>query len=134
MTKRFWLSTLVIFVLAMATDFLLHGVILHRDYAKLTNLLMRTESDSQHYFGWMLLAHVFMAGAFVWIYQRGREDKPFLSQGLRFGLVVALLMVVPNYLIYYVVQPMPGLLVAKQIGFDLVRMLILGVAVAWSNK
>ncbi len=133
MTKRFWLSTLVIFVLAMATDFLLHGLILHGDYALLPNL-MRTEADSQHYFGWMLLAHVLIAGAFVWIYQRGKEDKPFLSQGLRFGLAVALLMVVPGYLIYYVVQPLPGLLVAKQVGFDLVRMLMLGVVVAWMNK
>jgi len=133
MTKRFWLSTLVIFVLAMATDFLLHAVLLHGDYALLPNL-MRTEADSQRYFGWMLLAHVFIAGAFVWIYQRGREDKPFLSQGLRFGLAVALLTVVPGYLIYYVVQPLPGLLVAKQIGFDLVRTLILGVVVAWMNK
>ena len=133
MTKRFWLSTLVIFVLAMATDFLLHAVLLHGDYALLPNL-MRTEADSQRYFGWMLLAHVFIAGAFVWIYQRGREDKPFLSQGLRFGLAVALLTVVPGYLIYYVVQPLPGLLVAKQIGFDLMRMLILGVVVAWMNK
>jgi len=117
----------------MATDFLLHAVLLHGDYAQLPNM-MRTEADSQHYFGWMLLAHALMAGAFVWIYQRGQEDKPFLSQGLRFGLVVALLMVVPGFLIYYVVQPLPGLLVAKQIGFDLMRMLILGVAVAWMNK
>lgn len=133
MTKRFWLSTFVIFVLAMATDFLLHAVLLHGDYALIPNL-MRTEADSQRYFGWMLLAHVLIAGAFVWIYQRGKEDKPFLSQGLRFGLAVALLMVVPGYLIYYVVQPLPGLLVAKQVVFDLVRTLILGVAVAWMNK
>lgn len=29
---------------------------------------------------------------------------------------------------------MPGLLVAKQIGFDLIRTLILGVVVAWMNR
>ena len=133
MTKKFWISTVVIFVLMMATDFALHGVILHADYAQLPNL-MRTEADSQHYFGWMILAHVLIAGSFVWIYQRGREDKPWLGQGLRFGLVVALLTVIPTYLIYYVVQPTPGMLVAKQIGFDLVRLLILGVVVAGMNK
>ena len=133
MNKKFWISTLVIFVLAMATDFLLHGVLLHGDYAQLPNL-MRTEADSQHYFGWMIFAHALIAGAFVWIYQRGREEKPFLGQGLRFGFVIALLTIVPTYLIYYVVQPMPGLLVAKQIAFDLVRLLALGVVVAWMNK
>lgn len=33
----------------------------------------------------MLLAHVIMAGAFVWIYARGTENKPLLGQGLRCG-------------------------------------------------
>lgn len=130
MNKRFWLSTLVVFVVAMLTDFLLHGLLLHGDYAQLPNL-MRTETDSQQYFPLMLLAHVFMAGALVWIYQRGREDKPWLGQGLRFGLVVAFLTVVPTYLIYYVVQPLPGMLVMKQIIFDLIRTAGLGVVVAW---
>lgn len=133
MTKKFWLSTFVIFVLGMATDFLLHGVLLHGDYALLPNI-MRPEADQQHYLGWMIFAHVLIAGALVWIYQRGRENKPFVAQGLRFGLVVALLTVVPTYLIYYVVQPMPGMLVAKQVAFDFVRMLLMGVAVAALNK
>ncbi len=29
-------------------------------------------------------------GAFVWIYQRGTEDKPWVQQGLRFGIAIAL--------------------------------------------
>ncbi len=133
MTKKFWISTLVVFLLAMVTDFLLHGVILHADYAALPNL-MRTEADSQRHFLWMIVAHVLISGAFVWIYQRGREDRPWLGQGLRFGLVIALLTVVPTYLIYYVVQPMPEALVIKQICFDVVRLLLLGVVVAGMNK
>jgi hypothetical protein len=44
-----------------------------------------------------------MAGAFVWIYSRGVADAPWVPQGLRFGLAVALLTVVPTYTIYYVV-------------------------------
>lgn len=130
MTKKFWLCSLALFVVAMATDFVLHGLLLHADYAQLPSL-MRTEADSQAYFHWMILAHVFIALAFVWIYQHGREAKPWLGQGLRFGLAVALLTVVPTYLIYYVVQPLPGMLVAKQIAFDLVRTIGLGVFVGW---
>lgn len=38
------------------------------------------------------------------------------------------------HLIYYAVQPLLGLLVDKRMGFDLVRMLVLGVAMAWMNK
>jgi Zn-dependent protease len=54
-----------------------------------------------------------------------------VSQGLRFGIAVALLTSVPTYMIYYVVQPMPGSVVAKQIIFDSALMVILGVLVAW---
>jgi hypothetical protein len=39
---------------------------------------------------------------------RGVEAKPWVAQGERFGIAVALLTVWPTYLIYYVVQPMPG--------------------------
>ncbi len=39
----------------------------------------------------------------------GRDaDKPFLGQGLRFGIAIAILMTIPVYLIYYAVQPWPG--------------------------
>jgi hypothetical protein len=82
----------------------------------------------------MLLAHVVMSGAFVWIYQRGKEAKPWLPQGLRFGLAVALLGPVPMYTIYFVVQPMPGNLAIQQIIGDGVLLLILGAIVALLNK
>ncbi len=83
----------------------------------------------------MLLAHVLLAGAFAWIYARGREDgKPWLGQGLRFGLAVALLTVVPTYTIYFVVQPTPGMLAVKQMLFDGVLLLVLGAIVAWCYR
>ena len=82
----------------------------------------------------MIAGHVLMAGALVWIYRQGVADKPFLGQGLRFGGAVALLTVVPMYLIYYAVQPMPGGLVARQIVFDSALVVVLGVLVAWMHR
>jgi hypothetical protein len=38
---------------------------------------------------------------------------------------------VPIYLIYYVVQPQPGMLVVKQIVFDTILTLVVGAAVAF---
>ena len=133
MSKKFFLSWLVIFVLAMGTDFLIHGLALQGDYAQLPNI-MRTPADSQRYFLWMIVAHLMMSGAFVWIFEQGRTSRPWLGQGLRFGLAMALLFAVPTFLIYYVVQPMPAMLVIKQCVFDTVRLLILGVVVAAMNK
>ena len=130
MNKKFFVSWIVMFVVAMVGGFVVHGVLLGADYAKLVTLF-RPEADAQKYFLFMILAHVLISGAFVWIYARGLESKPWLGQGLRFGLVVALLTVVPTYIIYYAVQPMPSDLVVKQILFDTVWMLIQGAVVAF---
>jgi len=131
MNKTFVIAWIVLFVLWMAGSFVVHGVLLHDDYMKVPQLF-RSETDSQQYFPWMLLAHVLLAGAFAWIYARGQEaGKPWLGQGLRYGVAVALLTIVPTYLIYYAVQPMPGLQVAKQIAFDGILLLVLGAAVAF---
>ena len=130
MNKKFLIAWVVIFAVWMAGSFVVHGVLLHDDYSKLGNLF-RTEADSQPYFPLMILAHVLLSGAFAWIYARGVEAKPWIAQGLRFGVAVALLTIIPTYIIYYVVQPMPGATVVKQIVFDGVLMLILGVVAAF---
>jgi len=130
MNKRFFIAWIVIFVAWMAGSFVVHGVLLHDDYTKLSGLF-RSEADSQTYFPLMILAHVILAGAFAWIYSRGVEAKPWLPQGIRFGLAIAALTIVPTYIIYYVVQPMPGALVVKQIVFDGILILILAVIAAF---
>lgn len=130
MNSKFAIAWLATFVVWMLGSFIVHGTLLQADYARLPNLF-RPETDAQQYFPLMILAHVIMAGAFVWVYSHGREAKPWLGQGIRFGFVIALLTVVPTYMIYYVVQPMPGLHVVKQIVFDGVLLLVLGTVVAF---
>jgi hypothetical protein len=126
MKGRFVPAWISVFLAWMAGSFLVHGVLLHQDYAQLPNLF-RPESDAQRHFPLMILAHVIMAGAFVWIYSRGIESKPWLSQGIRFGVAIALLGVIPMYTIYYVVQPMPGSLVVRQMIYDGILTVLLGV-------
>ena len=130
MNKKFAIAWLAIFVVWMFGSFIVHGLLLHDDYARLPNLF-RPEADAQQYFPLMILAHVIMAGAFAWIYARGVEAKPWLGQGIRFGIGIALLTVVPTYTIYYVVQPMPGIHVVKQIVFDGALLLVLGAVAAF---
>jgi hypothetical protein len=130
MNKKFIIAWVVLFVAWLLGSFVVHGVLLRSDYMQLTKLF-RPEGDEQKYFPLMLLAHVILSGAFVWIYARGVEAKPWLAQGVRFGVAVALLTIVPTYMIYFVVQPMPGGVVIKQVLFDGCVMLILGMLVAW---
>jgi len=128
--QRFLTAWIVVFIAWMAGSFLVHGVLLHDDYLAVPNLF-RSEAEAQQYFPLMLLAHVILAGAFVWIYSRGVEDAPWTGQGIRFGLAVALLTIVPTYIIYHVVQPIPGSIVVKQIVFDGILLLALGLLVAF---
>jgi len=134
MRGRFWISVGVMFVLSFMTGFLVHGVLLNGDYSQLPNLL-RTQEEAQNYFGWMLLADALIGFGITWIYLKGRETgKPFLGQGLRFGLALAVLTTIPNYLIYYAVQPWPSGVVVRQIIYDVIGRLVMGVVVAAINQ
>jgi len=130
MNKRFLTAWIIVFIAWMAGSFVVHGTLLHDDYMTLPNLF-RPEAEAQQYFPLMILAHVILAGAFVWIYSRGVEDAPWTGQGIRFGLAVALLTIVPTYIIYHVVQPIPGSIAVKQIVFDGILLLALGLLVAF---
>src|SRR4051812_24461736 len=114
MGRKFWISVVAMFVMSMVIGMVVHGMLLAPEYAKMTTLF-RPEADQMRYFPVMLLAHVFIAVGFTWVYLRGREaDKPFVGQGLRYGIAVAVLSTIPTYLIYLAVQPMPESVVIRQ--------------------
>ena len=133
MNKKFLVSWVVVFVVWMAGSFAVHGFWLNSIYATMPDI-MRTEAETQALFHLMLLGHILMAGAFVWIYQRGINAGPWLPQGLRFGAAIALLAPIPTYMIYYVVQKMPGMLAVQQAIGDGLLVIVLGVIVAALNK
>jgi len=133
MNKNFLVSWVIVFVVWMAGSFVVHGLWLGETYAGMTHM-MRPEEQQMDLFHFMLLAHVIMAAAFVWIYQRGHENKPWLQQGVRFGLAIALLAPVPMYTIYYTVQKMSGVLAIQQIIGDSVILIVLGILMAFLSR
>lgn len=133
MVKQFAISVVGLFVITLLGGFVVHGLLLAPDYALLPGLYRGAE-DGAAYFHWNLIAHLFLAIGLTWVYRQGRSDGAWFAQGLRFGIAVALLSTVPNFLIYYAVQPNPGMLVAKQIVFDSLVMLVTGVAAAALNR
>lgn len=130
MNRKFLVAWAVVFVAWFLGSWVVHGAMLYDDYGKLGGM-MRTEQDAQAYFPYMLVAHLLLAGSLVWIYSKGVQPADWLGQGLRFGIAIVLLTIAPTYLIYYAVQPMPGTLVAKQIAFDGILVLLLGLLVAF---
>lgn len=132
MDKRFWICGLAMSVATLLTGFMVHGLLLAGDYALLVGTLLRTQEDSQHYFPWMIVADLLIGFTMTWLYRFGfSEGRTTAAQGLRFGLAVALLSVVPLHLIYYSVQPTPAVLVVKQVIFDTIRFMLLGVLIAY---
>jgi hypothetical protein len=133
MNKKFLVSWVIVFIVWMVGSFLLHGMLLGDTYATMTNM-MRPDAEQEAMMHYMLLAHILMAGGFVWIYQRGVEDKPWFQQGLRFGIAVAILAPVPTYMIYYTVQQTPGDLAIKQIIGDSIVVIIVALVAAFLNR
>jgi hypothetical protein len=133
MNRRFAISAAVVFVVWMALDFFVHGVLLYGDYASIPNV-MRPPADANTRMPLMALAYVFMAVAFTWIYVKGRENKPWLPQGVRYGVAVAFLTVIPTSLIYHVVTQVPLDLAIKQIVLGFIVIVIVGIVLAWLNR
>lgn len=134
MDKRFWISGVVMTIATMLLGWFVHGFLLAGDYSSLVGTIMRSPEEASGYLHWMLVADVCIGFAMTWIYRQGIDaGKSALSQGLRFGVAVALLTVVPQFLIYYAVERLPAALVHKQLIFDSLRMIVLGVLVANLN-
>jgi len=135
MDKRFWVCGLVVSLVALLLDGLVHGVLLHADYdALVARGLMRAPDDAQRYMPYMIAAHLLIGFGLTWLYRKGIDSgKPNIGQGLRFGAAVAVMATIPGYLIYYAVQPLPAMLVHKQMILSTIAMLLLGMLLAWLN-
>jgi hypothetical protein len=124
------ISAIVMVIMAIVLGYVVHGVLLHDDYMQLQSW-MRPRADVNRLFYLIIIARALFGVAFAWIYEQGREDKPWLAQGLRFGIAIA---VAPTYLIYHVVTPVPLVVALKQIVYDTISVLLMGMAVAWINR
>ena len=132
MNRKCIISAVVMFVMAWALSFVVHGLILGPDYAATPG--MRPPAEAQKIIYWIIIAQAIFGAAFAWVYFHGKEDKPWLAQGIRFGIAVACLTAIPTYLIYHVVTPVPLVLAFKQIVLDTVRVVLMGIVLAWINK
>ena len=132
MNRKCIISAVVMFIMAWALSFVVHGLLLGADYSVTAG--MRPPAEAQTLMHYMILAQALFGAAFAWVYIQGKEDKPWLAQGVRYGIAIAFLTVIPTYLIYHVVTPVPFALALKQIGYDTIRVVLMGVVLAWINR
>ncbi|HUE82209.1 MAG TPA: hypothetical protein VMM84_08845, partial [Pyrinomonadaceae bacterium] len=98
--KRLGLTILAVFVVANLTGFFIHAIWLRADYM-LVSHLYRPEGEEKMI--WIILAYLAFAIGIVWIYARGVENRPWLGQGVRFGIALWLAFVIPSFFIDYAV-------------------------------
>lgn len=126
-TKRLVLTIIVVFIVANFTGFFIHAIWLRQDYMPVAQLY---RPEGQEKMIWIILAYLSFAIGSVWVYAKGVENKPWLGQGLRFGIAMWLVLTIPSFFIAYAVQPVPAILMAKQVITEGVDKILLGLITA----
>jgi len=133
MSRKYILAVVVAFVLLSGLGYLVHGYLLADAYGRFPNLWRSADETTKH-MPYVLLANLITAAALVWIYERGRQDKPFLGQGIRFGIAMAALVPAAKFITYYAIQPIPHSIALHQILFDGAVIVLTSIVVAWIEK
>jgi hypothetical protein len=100
------------FVLLVAGRYLIHEVWLKPDYMMHADT-MRSDAAILHRMWILQVSNFLVAFAAVMIYLRGVENKSWVGQGIRFGILLALVGVIPQSLIEYSVYPVPYMMAVK---------------------
>ena len=133
MSRTFTVAVIVAFVMFSGLGYLVHGYILADAYGHFP-ALWRSPADGAKHMPFIAVANLVMAIPFVWIYERGRQDKPFLGQGIRYGIAMAALVPAGKFITYYAIQPIPHSIALHQILFDGVAIVLTSIVVAWIYK
>jgi hypothetical protein len=126
-TKKLLLTIIVVFVVANLTGFLIHAVLLRPDYLPIAEHYRPMGEEKMAF---IILAYLSFAIGSVWVYAKGVENKPWLGQGIRFGIALWLILAIPSFFIAYAVQPVPMTLMVKQVLFEGVDKILIGVITA----
>ena len=127
--KKLGIAIVATYVVLMATNYLVHSIWLMPDYNAIPET-HRTTEQIMHHFWAMALGQLFFAAMFAYIYTRGRESKPWLEQGIRYGIVMTFMTVIPYSLSEYTVYNVPHMLALKWMIAGGIQLLLLGLVVA----
>ena len=104
--KTFWIGYVVVFVVMQALGFVIHEVMMGDTYEKLATIF-RPEAEMQSMMWIMMASSALMMLMFCYIFTRGHEGKGIV-EGVRYGVLIGLLMAGPMAIDQYVIFPVPG--------------------------
>ena len=129
--KRFLLSVISIFVMSLAYDYLLHGLLLHDVYRSVESV-WRSGAEIQSLRWVMVLADALMALLVTFVFTRRYEGRGG-GEGVGFGLSVGAILAVPH-LASYCFLPLPFSIVASWMAGSLVWGVLAGIVLALTYR
>ncbi len=127
--KKFLAAVVVGYIILMGLGYLIHKIWLMPVYQQYATM-WRLEEVMRHKMWINWVGQLLFTVVFAWVYTRGVEDKPWVAQGVRYGMAMTLLVVIPAVCTEYVVYPIPYTLALKWMLAGAVQLLVLGVIVA----
>lgn len=129
--KKYLIPSLAVFVVITLFNLIFHEIIMEKMYLNNSHLFRPQDEICRHkHFMW--IANLIYSFAFCYIYSKGHEKTDLISQGLRYGLWISLLIWVPHILINFTVYPHPKMLELSWLCGYVVQTLIAGVTAAFT--
>ena len=125
-TKKYLLTALAAFGFVFIFEFVVHGVLLKDMYVE-TAHLWRTEEESKMQF--ITLGQIVYALATAFLFTKICDTEYFKNNGLRYGLLLGILMASPT-IASYCYMPVPLALWLSWVATELVKGLGTGIVIA----
>ncbi|MDH4195918.1 MAG: hypothetical protein OEW05_00765 [Candidatus Aminicenantes bacterium] len=132
--KKFWVAVFLVFVAYLATNMLIHTVILGGEYMKPDiQQALRPEAEMNAYFWVRIVTMAVFAFFFTFIFAKGYERKGVM-EGIRFGIYVTVFYFLVTSFEQFIIFPLPYRVVWYWIAAGLVQSVIMGIIAALVYK
>jgi hypothetical protein len=131
--RSFWVAVLVGFVLLAAGDLVIHQIWLGETYKQLQHF-WRPEAEMKSRAWIPFLSEFALAFLLATIYPIGYKGKDAMSEGLRFGILMGLLLYLPSILMKSYVYPYPNYLLGNWFLGGMIEVTAAGVGIAFAYQ
>lgn len=131
--KSFWIAVLAGFAVLAVGDILIHRIWLKEIYGQLAQFWRAPEEMKTN--AWIpFLAEFVLAYLLALIYPKGYEKKGAVGEGIRFGILMGLLLHLPSTLIHYYVHPYPNYLLGVWFVGGVAEVVAASLAIAYAYE
>ncbi len=131
-TKKWIITSIVIFVVDQILSYLFHGVFMSGVYEQTAHLWRPMEEMNRlMWMGW--LTGLVWSFLFVYIFAKGYEGRGIM-EGVRYGLLIGVFFSLPMSLGTYMSMPITGGIATAWFLYGVIEITILGILAAWLYK